>query len=81
MSDILVAYFSASGVTKGVAERLAKATAGDLFEIVPKEIYTDADLNWMDKNSRQQHGWLHKYRVNVQMFTTSSSVRVWMRNY
>ena len=52
MSDILVAYFSASGVTKGVAERLAKATSGDLFEIVPKELYTEADLNWMDKNSR-----------------------------
>ena len=52
MSDILVAYFSASGVTKGVAERLAKATAGDLFEIVPEQLYTSADLNWMDKNSR-----------------------------
>ena len=52
MSDILVAYFSASGVTKSVAERLAKATAGDLFEIVPKDLYTDADLNWMDKGSR-----------------------------
>ena len=52
MNKILVAYFSASGVTKGVAERLSKATGGDLFEIVPKQIYTNADLNWMDRNSR-----------------------------
>ena len=49
---ILVAYFSASGVTKRVAENLAKAVSGDLFEIVPKEIYTDEDLDWNDRNSR-----------------------------
>ena len=48
----LVAYFSASGVTKKVAEKLASAAGADLFEIVPKEIYTKADLNWMDKKSR-----------------------------
>ena len=52
MSEILVAYFSASGVTKRLAENLAKASNGDLFEIEPKERYTDADLNWMDKKSR-----------------------------
>ena len=48
----LVAYFSASGVTKGVAEKLAKVENADLYEIIPKEPYTEADLNWMDKNSR-----------------------------
>lgn len=52
MSKILVSYFSASGTTKGLAERIATAINGDLFEIEPKEKYTDADLNWMDKNSR-----------------------------
>ncbi|MCR4929896.1 MAG: NAD(P)H-dependent oxidoreductase [Lachnospiraceae bacterium] len=52
MSKTLVAYFSASGVTKKVAENLAKAAGADLFEIIPKEIYTNADLNWMDKKSR-----------------------------
>ena len=52
MSKILVSYFSASGVTKGVAEEIANAVEGDLFEIEPVEKYTDADLNWMDKNSR-----------------------------
>ena len=52
MSKILVAYFSASGVTAGVAKELAKVANGDLFEIVPQQIYTSADLNWMDKKSR-----------------------------
>lgn len=52
MSKTLVAFFSASGVTKRLASTLAKAVNGDLFEIVPEVPYTDADLNWMDKNSR-----------------------------
>ena len=50
MNKTLVAYFSASGVTKRLAGNLAKATGADLFEIVPQVPYTDADLNWMDKN-------------------------------
>ena len=52
MSKILISYFSASGVTKRVAERIAKAVEGDLFEIEPKEKYTDADLDWTNKQSR-----------------------------
>ena len=52
MSKALVAYFSASGVTKAVAERLAKGIGADLFEIEPAVPYTRADLNWQDKNSR-----------------------------
>ena len=52
MSRKLVAYFSASGVTKAAAERLAKAADADLFEIRPKIPYTRADLDWTDKNSR-----------------------------
>ena len=48
----LVAYFSASGVTKRVSENLAKAIDADIYEIKPAVPYTDADLNWMDKNSR-----------------------------
>ena len=49
---VLVAYFSATGTTKGVAERLASAVGGDLYEIVPAEPYSDADLNWNDRESR-----------------------------
>ena len=52
MSKILVSYFSASGVTKRKAEELAKEVNGDLFEIVPKQRYTDEDLNWTNSNSR-----------------------------
>lgn len=52
MSSVLVAYFSASGVTKAVAEKIADENGYDIFEIVPEEIYTPADLDWTDKNSR-----------------------------
>ena len=51
-ADVLVAYFSATGTTKGVAEKIAAITGGDLYEIVPAEPYSDADLNWNDRNSR-----------------------------
>ena len=49
---VLVAYFSATGTTAKVADRLAKATGADLFEIKPAEPYTSADLDWTDKKSR-----------------------------
>lgn len=52
MKKRLVAYFSASGVTKKVAEMVAGAADCDLYEITPKVPYTTADLNWMDKKSR-----------------------------
>ena len=48
----LVAYFSASGVTRNVAERLANVADADLFEIKPAVPYTRADLDWTNKNSR-----------------------------
>ncbi len=52
MGKVLVAYFSASGVTAKLAERLAKAIGADLHEIKPEVPYTKADLDWMDKKSR-----------------------------
>lgn len=51
-SDVLVAFFSATGTTKGVAERIASVTGGDLYEILAAEPYTSADLNYNDRNSR-----------------------------
>ena len=48
----LVAYFSASGVTKGVAEQLAQTIGADLHEITPEQPYTAADLDWQNKQSR-----------------------------
>lgn len=48
----LIAYFSASGITKKVAEQMKEIVKGDIFEIEPVEKYTDADLDWTSKQSR-----------------------------
>lgn len=52
MEKVLVAYFSASGVTRRLAERLAHAIGAELYEIAPAVAYTKADLDWRDKQSR-----------------------------
>ena len=70
MSKKLVAYFSASGVTKKAAELLAKAAEADIYEITPKVPYTSADLNWMDKGSRS----------SVEMRDTSSRPEIADKN-
>ena len=51
-SDVLVVYFSATGTTKGVAEKIAAITGGDLYEIKAAQEYTEADLDWNDSSSR-----------------------------
>ena len=51
-SNVLVAYFSATGNTERVANAIAEATGGDLFELTPAAPYTDADLDWTDESSR-----------------------------
>ena len=52
MSKKIVVYFSASGVTAKLAKTLASAVSADLHEIIPKEKYTSADLDWTNKKSR-----------------------------
>ena len=52
MHKILVAYFSPTGTTKKVAEELAQVEQADLFEIVPEQLYSAADLDWRDTSSR-----------------------------
>ena len=52
MNKILVSYFSASGVTKNVADKISQSVGGDLFEIEPTIKYTSADLDWTNKQSR-----------------------------
>ena len=51
-SNILVVYFSATGTTKGIAEKLADGIDADIYEIVPEIPYTDADLDYHDNKSR-----------------------------
>lgn len=51
-SNVLVVYFSATGTTKGVAEKIAHGTNADIYEITPETPYTDADLNYHDNKSR-----------------------------
>ena len=63
----LVAYFSASGVTKSVAQKLNEVVEGKLYEIIPETMYTEEDLNWMDKNSRSSIEMRDKSsRVNIK---------------
>lgn len=52
MNKILVSFFSASGITKRVAEIVANDIGADLFEIEPVEKYTESDLDWNNKQSR-----------------------------
>lgn len=52
MKKILVAYFSASGTTARVAQKLSEAIHGDLHEIIPAQPYSQADLNWNNPQSR-----------------------------
>lgn len=51
-TKVLVAYFSATNTTQGIAEHIANGLSADIYEIVPEEPYTDADLNYNDNNSR-----------------------------
>ncbi len=67
---ILVVYYSATGSTKAVAETIADTTGGDLFEIQPKEPYTDDDLNWTDDNSRVSKEHEDESLRDVELTTT-----------
>lgn len=51
----LVAYFSATGTTKKLAQNLAGAINADLYEILPEEAYTEEDLDWTNKKSRSSY--------------------------
>ena len=53
--DVLVVYFSATGNTKAVAEKIASITDADIYEIRAAQEYTEADLNWNDSDSRTTH--------------------------
>ncbi len=51
-TNVLVTYFSATGTTAKAAHRIAEASKGDIYEIVPEHLYTSADLDWNNQQSR-----------------------------
>ena len=64
--DKLIAYFSATGTTKGVAEKLSKVLNGDLFEIEPVIKYEKKDLNWLNPFSRSSKEMKKKIKPEVK---------------
>lgn len=72
---VLVAYFSATGNTAAVANSIAQATGGDLFELVPVEPYTSDDLDYNDDNSRVVYEHEHPEEQNIEL--TASTVDNW----
>ena len=69
-STILVVYFSAQGHTEAVAGYIAEAAGGDIFELVPAEPYTDADLNYNDHTSRVYQEYLDESLRDVELSDT-----------
>lgn len=67
----LVVYFSASGNTEKAAEYIAKATNGNLFELEPKNPYSDDDLNWRDSDSRVNYEHDNESARNVELVSTT----------
>ena len=63
----LVIYYSASGNTEGTANYIAAATGGDMFKLVPKDDYTDADLNYRDNNSRVVYEHNHPEARDIEL--------------
>lgn len=68
--NVLVVYFSATGNTETVANYIAQATVGDLFEITPAQPYTSGDLNWNDENSRVTREHEDESLRDVELTTT-----------
>ena len=68
--NVLVVYYSATGNTENVANYIAQATGGDVFEITPAETYTDDDLNWSDENSRVTREHEDESLRDVELTTT-----------
>lgn len=66
----LVVYYSAQSHTKAVAEQIAENLSANIFEIVPKEVYTSNDLNWSDDNSRVTREHEDESLRNVELTTT-----------
>lgn len=71
LGKVLVVYYSASGSTKKVAEQISKNLDADLFEIIPEDVYTSADLDWTNENFRVTKEHEDEYLRNVKLTTTN----------
>lgn len=71
LGKTLIVYYSATGNTKEVADRIAKETDGTLFEIEPKNPYSDEDLNYSDDNSRVTREYNNENARNVELISTT----------
>lgn len=69
-NNVLVVYYSATGNTEEVANTIADATQGTLFELEPVQPYTDEDLNWTDDNSRVVYEHENEDQRNVELVST-----------
>ena len=69
--NVLVVYYSATGNTEAVANSIANATGGTLFELEPVEPYTEEDLNWTDDNSRVSVEHENEDQRNVELVSTT----------
>lgn len=69
--NVLIAYYSATGNTEAVANMIADAIGGDLFELEPTEPYTDDDLNWSDDNSRVSQEHENEDQRDVELVSTT----------
>lgn len=70
-NKVLVVYYSASGYTENVAKYIANAAGADIFEIVPSQIYSSADLDWRDSSSRVVDEYNNSDKRNVALTTTT----------
>lgn len=70
MSKTIVIYYSAQGHTKNIAEQIAENLQADIFEITPKEKYTEEDLDWTNDNSRASREYADKSLRDIELATT-----------
>ncbi len=69
--NVLVVYYSATGNTEGVANTIADATGGDLFELEPADPYTDEDLDWTNDDSRVTQEYENEDQRDVELVSTT----------
>ena len=74
MNKTLVAYFSASGTTRKIAEMIVEVGDFSLYEITPKELYTSDDLNWMNKKSRSSMEMSNK-KIRPEITDTDAHIK------